>query len=122
MSNVDYWASQPTDQPWTLNGFNGTWSFSDHKLIPDGLRNFIVASFPKIERFNRIPLEEINKLMNEVWEGPGSMPKIVGLYNELQAKRQGKYDISVKNNMPKALWDELPEDDDEEDDSLNTFG
>ena len=85
-----YWQNQPTDNPFSVNGFNGTWSFSDHDLIPEPLRNFIVESFPKIDRFKRIPLEDINKLMNDVWEGPGSMAKIERMLNELHAARYAR--------------------------------
>ena len=85
-----YWERQPTDKPYTVNGFNGTWNFTDHNLIPNSLTNFIVESFPKIERFKRIPLDEINTLMNSVWEGPGSMTKIMRLTKEIRAERFSK--------------------------------
>lgn len=94
--SISYWERQSTDQPWTLNGFNGTWNFRDHNLIPESLRNFIIESFPKVEKFKRIPLEDINTLMNDVWEGPGSMPKIMNLLVEMRTKRLGKSDISVQ--------------------------
>lgn len=94
--SISYWERQPTDQPHTLNGFNGTWNFSNHNLIPDGLVNFIMESFPKEEKFKRIPLEDINALMNDVWEGPGSMPKIMKLLTEMRTERLGKTDISVQ--------------------------
>jgi hypothetical protein len=88
IASIDtYWENQPTDQPHTLNGFAGTWAFSDHNLIPDGLRNFIMESFPKVEKFKRIPLDQINTLMNDVWEGPGSMPKIARLTKEMRIAR-----------------------------------
>ena len=88
MSELEYWERQPTDQPWLLNGFNGTWNFRDHSLIPTSLHNFIFEHFPKVEKFKRIPLEDINKIMNDVWEGPGSMTKIVRLKNEMFSARQ----------------------------------
>ena len=109
-----YWERQPTDQPWTLNGFNGTWNFSDHRLIPESLRNFIMESFPKIEKFRRIPLEDINALMNDVWEGPGSMQKIQNLYNDMRAERYGKADVGLKTRLPVKDFNALP--DIEEDD------
>jgi hypothetical protein len=86
MSELEYWESQPTDNPFYVNGFNGTWAFTDHNLIPNSLTNFIMASFPKIERFKRIPLEDINSLMNDVWEGPGSMVKVQKMYLDMRAK------------------------------------
>jgi len=87
MNSQEFWEKQPTDQPWLVNGFNGTWAFTDHDLIPNSLNNFIMESFPKIERFKRIPLEDINALMNEVWEGPGSMVKIQKFLDETRTKR-----------------------------------
>jgi len=87
MNSQEYWEQQPTDQPWLVNGFKGTWAFTDHNLIPNSLTNFIMESFPKYERFKRIPLEDINTLMNEVWEGPGSMVKIQRLLEEARSKR-----------------------------------
>lgn len=112
--SVEYWNKQPTDQPWLLNGFNGTWAFSDHNLIPGPLQDFISESFPKIDRFRRIPLEDINTLINDVWEGPGSMSKIQKLYNDMRIERGGKTDIGVKTRTPKAEYDALPNPDEEE--------
>ena len=96
MNTMEYWESQRTDLPYTLNGFSGTWNFSDHNLIPESLINFIMESFPKEEKFKRIPLEDINALMNDVWEGPGSMPKIMTLLRDMRAERLGKKSISVQ--------------------------
>lgn len=110
----NYWEDQPTDNPHTLNGFDGTWNFSDHRLIPESLRNFIFESFPKVEKFRRIPLEDINALMNDVWEGPGSMPKIQKLYNEMRAERYGRQDVGVKVRLSSEEFDALPEIEDED--------
>jgi len=112
----NYWEHQPTDNPFTLNGFDGTWNFSDHRLIPESLRNFILESFPKIEKFRRIPLEDINKLMNDVWEGPGSMVKIQKLYNEMRAERYGKVDVGVKTRLPVEDFNALPDIEEEDED------
>jgi len=98
MDTKTYWETQPTDKPYLVNGFAGTWNFSDHNLIPNSLTNFIVESFPKIERFKRIPLDEINALMNSVWEGPGSMVKIERLYQEMRANRIAGIEASSKDN------------------------
>jgi hypothetical protein len=109
--NIDtYWERQPTDQPWTVNGFAGTWNFSDHNLIPDSLRNFIVESFPKIEKFKRIPLEDINKLMNDVWEGPGSMVKITRLCREMRASRRASGEDTGNYGEVKTIDDYSEED------------
>lgn len=90
MNTLTYWEKQPTDNPYLLNGFNGTWAFSNHDLISNELRNFIMESFHPEEKFKRIPLEDINKLMNDVWEGPGSMVKIQKMFEEMFAARQTK--------------------------------
>ena len=76
-----------TEQPWLVNGFRGTWAISDHDLIPCTLRNFLCECFPHVERFKRIPLEDINRTLNDVWEGPGSLDKINRLTQELKAAR-----------------------------------
>ena len=46
-----------------------------------------------------IELEEINELMNEIWDGPGSMNKIATLTNEMRIAR---------------LWTSKEEDEEEE--------
>lgn len=99
---VDFWDTQPTDQPHYLNGFNGTWKFSDHSLIPGPLYNFILEAFHPQEKIKRIPLEEINKLMNEVWEGPGSMSKIIRLAGELRMARLEK---TSSDTSRKETWE-----------------
>ena len=105
-----YWETQPTDQPWTLNGFNGTWNFSDHALIPEALKNFIFEFFPKIEKFKRIPLDEINTLMNDVWEGPGSMVKIERIYHEMRNARLNTSDDSKDSKVEQKTIDDFTED------------
>ena len=109
MDSLTYWEKQPTDQPHLLNGFKGTWAFSDHNLIPDALRNFIIESFPKIERFKRIPLDEINALMNEVWEGPGSMVKIEKLFLEMKSERLSRIKSGTNDNSDVKTLDDFSE-------------
>lgn len=97
-SSINFWASQPTDQPWSLNGFRGTWAFSDHDLIPGPIREFLVEYYhSRLGEMRRghiktIPLEEINELMNRVWEGPGSMSKICTLMYDLRNDRVNSLD------------------------------
>lgn len=86
--NRAYWENQPTDKPWLLNGFAGTWKFSDHTLIPDEIRTFLLEYFAPAERFRKISLDDINRVMNEVWEGPGSMPKLCDMYHKMQTERR----------------------------------
>jgi hypothetical protein len=112
IASVDtYWERQPTDQPHTLNGFRGTWNFSDHSLIPESLQNFIMLSFPKAEKFRRIPLSDINALMNDVWEGPGSMVKVKALEKELKIARWQMLDGGVKDTSDQKTIDDYNESD-----------
>ena len=90
---LNYWSEQPTDQPWLLNGFKGTWAFSDHSLIPDVILEFLLESFRdrlgelRKGHIKSIPLNEINDLLNEVWEGPGSVIKLVNLTYDMRSNR-----------------------------------
>jgi hypothetical protein len=98
-----YWANQPTDEPYSINGFNGTFAFSDHKLIPEPHVEFLLEYFRKRLGEGRrghikvIPLEEINEIMNEVWDGPGSVIKLVNLTYQLRAERLSETPDDVKN-------------------------
>ena len=84
-SAIRYWSNQPTEHAWSLNGFAGTFAYSDHRLIPEAITEFLLEHFrsrvgeARKNHIKAIPLEEINDLMNEVWEGPGSMVKIVDI-------------------------------------------
>jgi len=91
-SSVAFWQEQATDNQNTVNGFNGTWAISDHSLIPSSLNDFIAETFYGYIRLTRIPLEDINNALNEVWEGPGSMAKIVKLTYEKRQARQATID------------------------------
>ena len=113
---VDFY-KRDIDNPFTVNGFRGTWKFSDHTLIPNTLYPFLSRYFG-ISRLRRIPLEEINKLMNEVWEGPGSLEKLFRLEAEMRMSgKQIKFDARdfVKEK-------EQEEDEDEFDIPLSVFG
>ena len=89
-----YWAKQPINDPGTLNGFKGTFAFSEHSRIPQGIVEFLLEHFHKKcfktanswkkNHIEAIPLDEINELMNELWDGPGSMIKIARLTNEMR--------------------------------------
>ena len=90
---LDYWTQQPTDQPWLVNGFKGTWAFSDHSLIPDVILEFLLETFRdrlgelRKGHVKSIPLNEINDLLNSVWEGPGSVVKLVNLTYDMRSNR-----------------------------------
>ena len=91
------WAKQPIDDPNTINGFNGTFAFSEHSRIPQGIVEFLLEHFHKKcfkvanswkkNHIEAIELDEINELMNEIWDGPGSMTKVSDLTNEMRLVR-----------------------------------
>ena len=90
---VEYWSKQPTDQPWLLNGFRGTFAYSDHRRIPEALLEFLLEHFYKRlgdarkHHIKSIELDEINELLNDIWDGPGSMPKIARLTQDMRMSR-----------------------------------
>jgi hypothetical protein len=90
---VEYWSKQPTDQPWLLNGFRGTFAYSDHRRIPEALLEFLLEHFYKRlgdarkHHIKAIELDEINELLNDIWDGPGSMPKIAKMTQDMRMTR-----------------------------------
>ena len=92
-SAVAYWESTPTDQPWLLNGFNGTWAFSDYSLIPQPILEFLHEYYNKRlgelrkNHIKTVKLNEINDLLNDIWDGPGSMSKIVAMTYDMRIAR-----------------------------------
>ena len=77
-----------TEQPWLVNGFKGTWAISEHSLIPSNFLNFLHECFPHVDRLKKVPMDDINRTLNEVWEGPGSMEKVDRITQELKQARQ----------------------------------
>ena len=69
--------------PYHISGFNGTFAFSSHDLIPDVFYGFIQRYFGSY-RIRRVPLDKINEVLNDLWEGPGSIEKILRLEHEMQ--------------------------------------
>ena len=105
------------DNPNSVNGFRGTWKFSDHTLIPDTQFGFITRHFGQA-KLRRIPLDKINQLMNEVWEGPGSLEKLFRLELEMrQAGKMIKFDASDFKDLKK-----IDDDEEELDIPLSIFG
>jgi hypothetical protein len=105
------------DNPNSVNGFQGTWKFTDHTLIPDTLFGFITRHFGQA-KLRRIPLDKINQLMNEVWEGPGSLEKLFRLELEMrQAGKMIKFDASDFKDLKK-----IDDDEEELDIPLSIFG
>ena len=104
-SAIRYWESAPTKFPHYLNGFNGTWAISDHSRIPEVILEFLLEHFRsrlgevRKGHVKAIPLNEINDLLNEVWEGPGSMVKIVDMTYKLRHNRLEENPIDTKDVM-----------------------
>jgi|TARA_B110000977_G_scaffold10097_1_gene13194 hypothetical protein len=100
-----YWDNYPQDNPFHLNGFKGTFAFSDHLLIPEPLTEFLLEFYRgrtgerRKNHIIAIPLEEINELLNEQWEGPGSMSKIVRMTYELKANRLLESPVDSKSAL-----------------------
>lgn len=113
---IDFY-KRDIDNPFSVNGFRGTWQFSDHTLIPNTLVPFLQRYFG-IMRIRRVPLEDINKLMNELWEGPGSLEKILRLEAEMRAS--GKLIKITSADIEKSKFEE--EEEDELDIPLSMFG
>ena len=70
------------DNRFSVNGFQGTWAFSDHSLIPQVFNGFLQRYYG-VARIKRIKLDDINTLLNELWDGPGSLAKIFRMENEM---------------------------------------
>jgi|TARA_B110000240_G_scaffold19456_1_gene19783 hypothetical protein len=64
------------------NGFNGTFAFTSVSKIPEVFHAFLQRHFGQY-RIRRLPVDKINELLNELWEGPGSLEKIFLLEKEL---------------------------------------
>tara|TARA_B110000503_G_scaffold2403_1_gene3183 strand:+ start:1628 stop:2032 length:405 start_codon:yes stop_codon:yes gene_type:complete len=102
------------DNPHTVNGFRGTWAISAHSLIPEVFNGLLTRHFGQY-RIRRIPLDQINELLNELWEGPGSLEKIFNLEHEYKlAGKEIKFaaadiaDIKKKSKEEEEV-DNLPE-------------
>ena len=115
------------DNPMSVNGFRGTWQFSDHRLIPDVFRGFLQRHYG-VMRLQRIKIEDINVLLNEMWDGPGSLAKIFRLENDLynagasikfssldiaKIKKYEEGDEKELDDLPLAQFAESSDDDDE---------
>jgi len=104
--------SRDIDVPHSVNGFRGTWTFSDHNLIPDILHEYLMLLF-EVSNLKRVPLEDINSAMNEIWEGPGSLEKVFRQVVELRSKGR---DIQFSTVRTKKIYE------DEIDAPISSFG
>ena len=69
--------------PFHPAGFTGTWQFTSHDSIPEVLQGFIQRYFGQY-RIRRVPIESINEIMNDIWEGPGSLEKVFRLEEDMR--------------------------------------
>lgn len=99
------------DDPFHPAGFNGTWAFTSHELIPDVFTGFIQRYFGQY-KIRRVPLDKINSLLNELWEGPGSLEKIFRLDQEL--KLSGKKITFTASDLESIKAKANTEEDDDE--------
>lgn len=83
------------DNPNSVNGFRGTWNFSDHHLIPSIFNQLLLRHFG-VNRLSRIPLAKINTFLNDLWDGPGSLEKLLWLEYEMRSTHPLKIDILSK--------------------------
>lgn len=94
-SKIEY-QKRNIDRANTVNSFGGTWAISDHSRIPEEVRMFLMLSFGTA-RLERVELDKINELLNEVWQGPGSMETILRMEREL-----GKTVNLTATDMPRV--------------------
>ena len=84
------YADRDLDNPYTLNGFRGTFAFSDHNLVPEEIRNLALLTLGK-ERFRDIPLakvEEIARAVHGEDRQPGFMVRLYERMTELERRVQ----------------------------------
>jgi hypothetical protein len=94
------------DKPYTLNNFNGTFAIQSHAGIAEPLRGFLQRHFG-VMRLERVKIDLINEALNELWDGPGSLEKILLL--EHQYMLEGK---EVKIMPSDIVKKQASEDDD----------
>ena len=97
------------EDPFHPNGFKGTFQFSAHDLIPSVFHGFLQRYFGQY-KIRRVPLEKINQVMNEVWEGPGSLEKIFRLEEELRASGKDIKFTAADMAAIKAKKDDIEDD------------
>jgi len=126
VKRVQWWNEQPTDNPFTLNGFDGEWACEDHAGVPQALHNYLMECFPRKARLKDIPIDDINRVLNEAWKGPGSMANIVMLEEQMrQARTEGSSEtVDITQTLsqetfedgdfePEVELDGIDDDDDE---------
>jgi len=82
LENKLAYARSQVDQAYSIYSFDGTFAITDHARIAEPLKMFLMLSFGTA-RLERVDLDKINELLNEVWHGPGSMETIFKMEHEL---------------------------------------
>jgi len=101
-AKVDFY-SRDRDIPWSVNGFKGTWQFTEHDTIPDTLHEFLMLSF-SVGNIRLVPIDKINKLMNDVWEGPGSLEKLFRMNVEMRkAGKEIQFPMMAKARASRVI-------------------
>ena len=78
---IDFWKSDPVINDGGINSFDGTFQITDITKISEHLYPYLMARFG-IEYdgrgfpLKRIEPSAINEVLNEIWEGAGSMAKV----------------------------------------------
>jgi hypothetical protein len=101
-----YWQNAESDNENSVNGFAGEFAITDHDLIPMGLRNFLLESFPRKDKLSQIPLKDVNATLNEAWHGPGSMANIV-FQTELKRRARTESDNADVHLTAESTVDDL---------------
>lgn len=86
-SASEFYANLSTDpEDHTVNGIK-QFAFSDIALVPELFRNFAMEYFD-IERYRQVDLDELNRVLNELWDGPGSAAKISDIIWDIRIARR----------------------------------
>ena len=91
------------DMPYYVNGFDGTFAITEHSRIPEVFKGFLQHHFGVI-RLNRVKIEKINEALNEIWEGPGSVEKV--LRKEMEYRLAGKDVKIMASDIMKKTYDD----------------
>lgn len=98
----------------TVDTFSGTFAITEHSKIAEVLVEYLVEKLQDKIDNNRpltkrhiladIDLETINRELNEVWEGPGSVKKIKDLTFQYRSARMDNYIVkSTKNTKDNTV-------------------
>lgn len=90
---IEYWNDQPTDKPGSLNSFVGPFDIQDLSKIPPQLIPYLTERLCLVADTrgrvtNSLTLDKVNDALNEVWDGPGSMAKVIIAAHEIRKARK----------------------------------